>query len=438
MADFAAIYFIQNDGGTYRAFDTEGTEFASGTALVADVLDDIEAAHAGNFAVHFGIGQFDMGTDNNWTLNGKDDVLISGQGIGLTHIFNTSTAASDTEPISITNCDRLTLRDLDLTAGGTARTTSDAIDLDNSDESLIERVRILGSRGAGIIIDGKDAGAQAIGNTIRDCIVTGCDLSGVELLAADDTLIAGGRFHGNGENGIKLNRKISATVQNCEGTRIVGVQCDNNDDDGIEILECVDITIVGCTIKNNGQTAGADDGISINDAATAGLSTDNITITGCLIYDDQGSPTQDKGVNVLDAAVTGVVIQGCTFHGHVTEPYLSLAVDTRVRGNVGAVDNTHREVTGATTLVPDEAASIFNCVAGSAYTVTLPDAGDAGGRGFLFHREGANNITISRAGTDTFEGGATTKVLADDGAGIGIYSIGDSIWKITGTQGSVT
>ncbi len=438
MADFAAIYFIQNDGGTYRAFDTEGTEFASGTTLVTDVLNVIEAAHAGNFAVHFGIGQFDMGT-LNWTLNTEDDVLITGQGIGLTHIFNSSTAVADTEPISITNCDRITLRDFDLTAGGTVRATSDAIDLDDSDESLIERVRILGSRGAGIIIDGKDAGAQAIGNTIRDCIITGCDLSGIELLAADDTLIAGGRMHGNGENGIKLNRKTSATVQNCDGTRIIGVMCDNNDDDGIEILECVNTTITGCTIKNNGQTAGADDGISIDDAATAGLSTDHIVITGCLIYDDQGSPTQDKGVNVRDAAVTGVIIEGNTFHGHVTEPYLSLAVDTRVRGNTGAVDNTHREITGATTLLPDEAASIFNCESGGgAYTVTLPDAGDSTGRGFLFHRDGSGVVTIERAGSDTFDDASTTKVLNEDGAGVGIFVIGDSIWKITGTQKSVT
>ena len=317
MADFAAIYFIKNDASTYRAFDSEGNEEYSGTNLVTDVLDSIEAAHAtGNYAVMFGVGTFDMGT-SNWTLNGDNNILIAGMGIDITIVQNSSTAAADTEPFSITNCDRIVIRDMTVSAGGTARSTSDCIDLDDSDESLIERVKITASRGAGIIIDGKDAGAQALHNVIRDCIITGCDLSGIELLAADRTVVSGCTIHANGEAGIKLNRKTSATVQSCQNTTISDCMIHTNDEAGIEILECDKTVISGCHIWDNGQTAGTDDGILIDDFATAGLTTSDTTIIGNHFF-NSGGVTQEYGVNINDAAITGTVIQGNTFDGNNT------------------------------------------------------------------------------------------------------------------------
>ncbi len=438
MADFAAIYFIQNDGGTYRAFDTAGNDVFNGTSLVTDVLNAIEGAHVGNFAVHFGIGTFDMGTEN-WTLNAEDDILITGQGIDITIVQNSSTAAADTEPFSFTNCDRITIRDLTVSAGGTARSTSDALDFDDSDECLVERVKVILSRGSGIVFDGKDAGAQALRNTIRGCIVTGADLEGIQLLAADDTVVDGCFIHGNGEVGIKLNRKTSATVQNCEGTTIKGCIIESNDESGIEVLECEHTTITGNIIRNNGQTAGTDDGILIDDFATAGLVTDVVVIVGNLIYDDQGTATQDRGVNVLDAAVTGVVIEGNSFSGHLTEAINDVGTLTMIRGNGGAPDNIVREISGTLTIDADDPARIFNCdTSGGVCTPTLPAVADVSGQGYMFHRDGASNVVVTRAGSDTFDDAATTKTLADDGAGIGITSIGDTEWKINGTQGSVT
>jgi len=436
---FDAIYFIRNNGGTYEAWkDNESAATYSGTDLVVDVLDAIEAAHGtGNYSVLFGVGTFDMGT-GNWTLNGDDDILIAGMGIGITLIQNSSTAAADTEPFSFTNCDRITIRDLDVSAGGTARSTSDAIDFDDSDESLVEHVRVLLSRGRGIIFDGKDAGAQALRNTIKGCVITGCDLAGLELLAADDTVVEGNFIHGNGEVGIKLNRKTSATVQNCEGTIISGNIIENNDEAGIEILECEHTTIKGNIIRNNGQTAGTDDGILIDDFATAGLETDDIVIVGNLIYDDQGSPTQDRGINVLDAAVTGVVIDGNTFSGHITEAVQDLGTGTRIRSNGGVPDNVAVEKTAAYTVLFDDPASVFNVdSSGAVRTMTLPDNSDAIGRVFIFRREGGNTVTIARAGSDTIDGAGANKTLDTDKAAIGLVSVGDNDWKVVSTEGTV-
>ena len=100
-------------------------------------------------------------------------------------------------------------------------------------------------------------------------------------------------------------------------------------------------------------------------------------------------------------------------------------------------DRAGTEVTGATTIDPDTPYRVWNCVAGTAYTVTLPDNADASGLVLVIHREGANNITISRAGTDTIEG-ATTKVLGSDGAAVALLSIGDGVWKNLAEEGTVT
>lgn len=76
--------------------------------------------------------------------------------------------------------------------------------------------------------------------------------------------------------------------------------------------------------------------------------------------------------------------------------------------------------------------------AGGASIVTLPDCNTYSGHGFLFRRDGASSVTINRAGSDTFDDAATSKVLGSDGAAIGFFSIGDTEWKIVDTIGTVT
>ena len=100
-------------------------------------------------------------------------------------------------------------------------------------------------------------------------------------------------------------------------------------------------------------------------------------------------------------------------------------------GTDGAV-----EVSTATTL--DPFAGVVNVdSSGGTVVITLPDNGNHSSRNYLIRRDGANTVTIDRAGSDTFDDGDVQKTLDSDGAAIGIFSIGDTEWKIVGVEGAV-
>lgn len=441
MTRFAEIYYIRNNAGTYEAWqDEEVAATYSGTGLVADVLNQIEAANpTGNFAVIFGVGTFDMGT-TNWALNGPDNILIAGAGVDATTIQNNSTDAADTEPFSFTDCDKITVRDMTIAASGSNRSTSDALDFDAGDDCLVERVRVTDSRGDGIVFDGKD-GTIARRNTVRNCEVTGAFLSGIMLLASDQNVIEGNWIHGNGEAGIKLNRDTTP-AQDSFSNVIRANHIYNNNEAGIEILECSKNIIIANHIYNNGQSPGTyNDGIVIDDFGTVGIGADNNLIIGNVIYDDQGTETQDRAININDPGVTGTLIEGNYFGLHIQadEAIINdLAADTIIRNNVGYPDRIVREVAAAHTLTITSAPVLAVDTSGGAVTVTLPDNAAAVGKSYLIRRDGGSAVTINRAGTDTFDDAATSKSLDTDGAGIGIFSVGDGEWKIVATEGTVT
>ncbi len=68
---------------------------------------------------------------------------------------------------------------------------------------------------------------------------------------------------------------------------------------------------------------------------------------------------------------------------------------------------------------------------------TVPDNATFDGKNWLVRREGSNQVTLTRSGSDTFSDGDTVKTLDSDGAAIGFFSIGDTEWKIVGTEGTV-
>jgi hypothetical protein len=95
-----------------------------------------------------------------------------------------------------------------------------------------------------------------------------------------------------------------------------------------------------------------------------------------------------------------------------------------------------REVSTATTL--DWSYSVVNVdSSGGTIIITLPDNAAFDGVNYFIHRDGSNVVTINRAGSDTFEDGDTSKTLDSDPSAIGIYSIGDTEWKIAGIEGTV-
>ena len=94
------------------------------------------------------------------------------------------------------------------------------------------------------------------------------------------------------------------------------------------------------------------------------------------------------------------------------------------------------EEAGSPTL--DWSDSIINVESTAATrVVTLPDNAAFDGKSYLIRRDGSNTVTINRAGSDTFDDTDIQKTLDSDGAAIGIFSIGDTEWKIVGTEGTV-
>ncbi len=98
--------------------------------------------------------------------------------------------------------------------------------------------------------------------------------------------------------------------------------------------------------------------------------------------------------------------------------------------------DTAYEISGNTT--PSWDHGILNVdTSGGAVVITLPDNTLFEGKQYLIRRDGASTVTIDRAGSDTFDDADVQKTLDSDSAAIGIFSIGDTEWKIVATQGTV-
>lgn len=74
----------------------------------------------------------------------------------------------------------------------------------------------------------------------------------------------------------------------------------------------------------------------------------------------------------------------------------------------------------------------------SGPTLTLPETTALDNHVYVIVRSGTNNVVVARSGSDTFSDAATSKTLASDGAAIGIMSIGDQTWYISGERGTVS
>lgn len=312
-------YTITVSGGTYTATSAAGAVVASDTVL----LNVINAVKGANRHIHFGPGTFDFGTDHA-TFNGLDHLTISGSGMDVTFIQNNTNAAADTEPLSYTDCNYAIVQDMTISAGGTARTTSDALDFDHTSNGAVYRVKVTLSRARGIVYDGKDVGASADNNIIQDCIVSGCPGSGIELLAANNNQIINCTVTGCASStgaGISIS-KASATAgqPNKKANTNIVTSCtaSNNQRDGVRILSCDSNTISGGTFQNNGQGGTTFDGIRINtqDSITA----DSNVIDGVLSNDTQGTKTQRYGCNVgpTTGTATGNIIRNSNFQFNKT------------------------------------------------------------------------------------------------------------------------
>ncbi len=82
-----------------------------------------------------------------------------------------------------------------------------------------------------------------------------------------------------------------------------------------------------------------------------------------------------------------------------------------------------------TNVTLDKTHHIVNIDAAAFRTVTLPDNATFAGKEFIIHVDGTSGVNVTRAGSDTFDTGATTIRLID-GDAMRIVSIGDGEWKM--------
>ena len=254
-----ADFTIFVEGSTYLARDRDGILVVSSTNLKT-VMDAIKAS---NKKFHFTAGTFDYGTivsaGDRMTFSGLSDMVFEGEGMGITIIRNDGgSLAEDTEVWNMTDCPRTTIQDMTCIADGAPRQTSDCIDFDNSDDVLIQRVRITNSRGDGIIVDGKGTDNQCLRLTIKDCFITGCDDSGIELLATDRALVQNVHSYGNGAKGIEVNVSVLQANGNSSAARILGNFVYDNDNAGIAING------KSCVVSGNIAYNNKGDGIRID------------------------------------------------------------------------------------------------------------------------------------------------------------------------------
>ena len=311
-----ADYTIFVDGSTYFSKQRNGNVPVVSTTL-KDVTDDIELAGSGT-SIHFASGTFDFGTDN-WTFNSLDDLVISGEGIGITIVSNDSDAVADTEPLSFTNCNRIVVRDMTISAGGAAEATSDALDFDDGNDCLVERVFILLSRARGIVFDGKDGGSTR--NVIRDCIITGTKGvspgvgDGIRLLGCDHTDIVNCHIYETANHGISIAKSSGGGGVKSDHNRVIGGTIRQAGRDGINILSSDYNTILGVSIENSGDETSGRSGVRIE--TTNAIAADHNKIIGVTAI-DTGDDTQKWGVNVdptLPAEANDNVVTGCVVDG---------------------------------------------------------------------------------------------------------------------------
>jgi parallel beta-helix repeat protein len=325
----ASPYVVSNlGGGTYLAASaTAGTTFTGSLkSVVESAVTDLDTTGGGE--VLFGAGVFDLGSAN---LEFYDvfDITFAGQGIDNTTLQNVSSAAKDTEPFDFTGALRVTIRDMTISAGGAARSTSDAIDFDAGNDSIVERVKIIKSRARGIVFDGKGADWTADGNEVHDCVITGITGDGIELLASRNNLIEGCTITNVGGHGIQVNKSsLSADQPNKKSNDnvVTGNVITDAGQDGIDVISGERNQLLGNTILNSSNITSGRDGIRITsgDSQTCNDNVVDRNIAG----DNQSVKTQRYGLNIASSLCNRTVVTGNDFSGNLIGPIRDVGTGT--------------------------------------------------------------------------------------------------------------
>src|SRR6266511_1387007 len=242
---------------------------------------------------------------------------------------NTITAA-DTEPFNFTGAFNVTVSDLTVSASGTPRSTSDALDFDKGNDVVVERVKITASRGRGIVFDGKNANWTSLSNEVHDCVIDGVPGDGIEFLASSDNLVEGCTITNTGLHGIQLVKSSTTADQpnkKSNNNVITGNVIDEAGQDGVNVGSSDDNQITGNTITNSADVTSGRDGIRISSSNS--ITCDDNVVSNNTATDNQTPKTQKYGLNISSSLCNRTVVgPGNNFAGNLTGDIRNLGTGT--------------------------------------------------------------------------------------------------------------
>jgi parallel beta-helix repeat protein len=413
-----STYIAQSQAKTYTG--------ALKAVVESAVYNDLKP---GGGTVTFLAGVFDLGAEY-LRLEDISDIIFEGAGMNATIIKNSSDAPDDTEPFNTMGATRVTIRDLTVVAGGSPKTTSDAIDFDRGNFNLVERVKITASRGKGIIFDGKNFGWDSQGNIVRSCEIYGTNNDGIQFLASSNNRVEGCFIHDTVQDGIEATKSQNLPDQfqankKSNDNVIIGNTIDNAGQNGIRIHSSDRNLITGNFITNSSNVTAGQDGIRI-------LSTDSITcddnrVEGNTATDNQATKTQAYGLNIASSLCNRTIVGTNNFASNKTGSIRDLGTNTQY-------------VTSGT---PPATPPVGPAPVGSAPAATAPSCRGitatlwgTGGADTLVGTPG-NDVVVGQGGADIIRGLGGSDLLCG-GAGA------DRIWgglgadrMFGGTRGDV-
>jgi parallel beta-helix repeat protein len=293
-------------------------------------VQKLNAARGGT--VRFTAGTFDFGRD--YFLFGKTlrNITFAGAGRTATLIKNKTNKAADTEPFNFHGTQNVTIRDLTVSAGGSPRTTSDAIDFDKGNHSRVINVGIIASRARGIVFDGKDHKYTADYNEVTNCVISGIRTDGVDFLASNHNKITGCRISNVGGTGIgAIKASATADQKNKKSSYNVirGNRIDQAGRDGILINGGGHNRVEKNWVTNSSDEVDHRDGIRIQ--AIAGVTAIGNVVRDNVAIDNQTEPTQRFGLNISSPQCKRTVVRGNNFEGNRVGAIHDLGTASQIR-----------------------------------------------------------------------------------------------------------
>jgi len=324
-------WVVSKDGTEYQAVSQTSGQAFRGTlkSVVEEATHDLQQTGGGT--VIFAAGDFDLGSDY-FKLEEISNITFAGAGMGLggTTIHNNNSAAADTEVFNVTGAFGVTVRDMTVSAGGPVRLTSDALDFDNGNNVLVERVEVTGSRGRAIVFDGKNGNWTSQGNVVRGCVITGIPSDGIELLAATDNRVEGcdiANVAGHGIQATKSSTSADQPNKKASDNVITGNRIDQAGQDGVNIISGDRNQVVGNTVTNSSDDTSGRSGIrlTVGDSIPA----DDNVVRANTATDNQVTKTQKYGLDIASSLVRRAVVENSNdFTGNLIAPIRDVGTGT--------------------------------------------------------------------------------------------------------------